>query len=110
MPLSPSIITRRTSSIVPPTSASRAPGVARATALIHSAPARVLPNPRPARINQIRQSPGGESIDGMIVWLPEEKTVLTGNLTGAIYGALPHLSTIRGDRPRSAHAASSTRW
>lgn len=50
----------------------------------------------------VRQAPGGESLDGLTVWLPDESTVLTGNLTGAIWGALPHLSTIRGDRPRSA--------
>jgi alkyl sulfatase BDS1-like metallo-beta-lactamase superfamily hydrolase len=50
----------------------------------------------------LAQAPGGESLDGLTVWLPDEATVLTGNLTGAIWGALPHLSTIRGDRPRSA--------
>jgi alkyl sulfatase BDS1-like metallo-beta-lactamase superfamily hydrolase len=46
--------------------------------------------------------PGGETLDGLAVWLPEEKTVWIGNLMGALWGALPHLSTIRGDRPRSA--------
>src|SRR6201999_1437043 len=46
--------------------------------------------------------PGGETIDGLAVWLAEEKTVWIGNLMGALWGALPHLSTIRGDRPRSA--------
>jgi glyoxylase-like metal-dependent hydrolase (beta-lactamase superfamily II) len=46
--------------------------------------------------------PGGETLDGLAVWLAEERTAWTGNLTGALYGALPHLSTIRGDRPRSA--------
>lgn len=46
--------------------------------------------------------PGGETLDGLAVWLPEEQTVWIGNLMGALWGALPHLSTIRGDRPRSA--------
>ena len=46
--------------------------------------------------------PGGETLDGLAVWLPEERTVWIGNLMGALWGALPHLSTIRGDRPRSA--------
>jgi len=46
--------------------------------------------------------PGGETLDGLALWLPEERTVWIGNLMGALYGALPHLSTIRGDRPRSA--------
>jgi alkyl sulfatase BDS1-like metallo-beta-lactamase superfamily hydrolase len=46
--------------------------------------------------------PGGETLDALAVWLPEERTVWIGNLMGALWGALPHLSTIRGDRPRSA--------
>lgn len=46
--------------------------------------------------------PGGETLDGLAVWLPAERTVWIGNLMGALWGALPHLSTIRGDRPRSA--------
>ena len=46
--------------------------------------------------------PGGETLDGLAVWMPAERTVWIGNLMGALWGALPHLSTIRGDRPRSA--------
>mgnify|MGYP007121597407 CR=1 FL=1 len=30
----------------------------------HSAPVRVLPHPRPARINHVRQSPAGGRCDG----------------------------------------------
>ncbi len=51
---------------------------------------------------EVRQAPAGESLDGLLVWMPDEATVFCGNLMGAIYGALPHLSTIRGDRQRSA--------
>jgi alkyl sulfatase BDS1-like metallo-beta-lactamase superfamily hydrolase len=47
-------------------------------------------------------TPGGETIDSLVVWLPRERIVFTGNLMGAIHGALPHLSTPRGDRQRSA--------
>jgi alkyl sulfatase BDS1-like metallo-beta-lactamase superfamily hydrolase len=46
--------------------------------------------------------PGGETLDGLAIWLPAERTVWIGNMMGALWGALPHLSTIRGDRPRSA--------
>jgi glyoxylase-like metal-dependent hydrolase (beta-lactamase superfamily II) len=46
--------------------------------------------------------PGGETLDGLLVWLPEERIVFSGNLMGALYGQLPHLTTLRGDRPRSA--------
>lgn len=56
------------------------------------------------RSYEVRRAPGGESADGLIVWMPREATVLCGNLMGALYGALPHLSTIRGDRPRSARS------
>jgi alkyl sulfatase BDS1-like metallo-beta-lactamase superfamily hydrolase len=43
----------------------------------------------------------GETLDGLIVWLPDERTLFTGNFMGALYGAMPHFSTIRGDRARS---------
>lgn len=47
-------------------------------------------------------TPGGETLDSLSLWLPGARFVFTGNLTGAIYGALPHLYTPRGDRQRSA--------
>lgn len=56
-PLSPSIITLRTSSMVAPIRAKRKLPSARARRLIHSEPARVFPKPRPAMIIQTRQSP-----------------------------------------------------
>jgi len=43
----------------------------------------------------------GETLDALAVWLPEEKTVFTGNWAGAIHGALPNFYTARGDRDRS---------
>jgi alkyl sulfatase BDS1-like metallo-beta-lactamase superfamily hydrolase len=46
--------------------------------------------------------PGGETLDGLLVWLPASRTVFTGNLMGALFPQVPHLSTIRGDRLRSA--------
>ena len=46
-------------------------------------------------------TPSGETLDSMIVWLPAERVLFTGNLFGAIYGALPHFYTLRGDRQRS---------
>jgi alkyl sulfatase BDS1-like metallo-beta-lactamase superfamily hydrolase len=47
---------------------------------------------------------GGESLDGLIVWLPDDRIVFTGNLTYAVPGGLAHLTTIRGDRMRSVVA------
>ncbi|GAA0317587.1 hypothetical protein GCM10009087_29980 [Sphingomonas oligophenolica] len=43
----------------------------------------------------------GETQDSIAVWLPEERTVFTGNWAGAIHGALPNFYTARGDRQRS---------
>jgi hypothetical protein len=61
-PLTPSTIARRVSSMLAPTRAMRTPRRPVASRWIHSAPARVLPNPRPAIISQVRQpSAGGSS-------------------------------------------------
>ena len=65
IPLSPKIITSRTCATVSPTSAIRAQrpasrGPAPSTQLrTHSAPARVLPAPRPPMMIQLRQHPSG---------------------------------------------------
>ena len=67
MPLSPNTITSRTCSIVSPTSATRrerptSNGREPSTsARTHSAPARVLPAPRPPMTTHVRQSPSGGS-------------------------------------------------
>ena len=47
-------------------------------------------------------TPGGETTDSLIVWLPKEGAVFVGNLFGPIFGHLPNLYTIRGDKIRSA--------
>ncbi|MGI9576589.1 MAG: alkyl sulfatase dimerization domain-containing protein [Microthrixaceae bacterium] len=47
-------------------------------------------------------TPGGETFDALVVWLPEERTLFTGNLTGPLFGHVPNLVTIRGDRYRDA--------
>lgn len=46
--------------------------------------------------------PGGETANCLAVWLPEQRTLLVGNHMGALYGAIPNIYTLRGDRPRSA--------
>lgn len=51
---------------------------------------------------QILWAPGGETCSAVIVWLPEERTAVVGNLFGPIFGNQPNLNTIRGDKPRSA--------
>lgn len=46
--------------------------------------------------------PGGETTDALVVWLPDTSTVFTGNLTGPLFGHVPNLVTMRGDRYRDA--------
>jgi alkyl sulfatase BDS1-like metallo-beta-lactamase superfamily hydrolase len=42
----------------------------------------------------------GETIDSMIVWLPEHKVALISNLLGPLFPHFPNLNTLRGDRYR----------
>ncbi len=46
--------------------------------------------------------PGGETTDALVVWLPDSRTLFTGNLTGPLFGHVPNLVTMRGDRYRDA--------
>jgi len=43
---------------------------------------------------------GGETLDSLVVWMPKEATVFTGNLTGPLFGHVPNLYTLRGDKIR----------
>lgn len=47
-------------------------------------------------------TPGGETRSAVVVWLPEEKVAIVGNLFGPLFGNQPNLNTLRGDKPRSA--------
>ena len=49
--------------------------------------------------------PGGETTDSLVVWLPDERICLCGNTFGPIFGHIPNLVTIRGDRYRDALTA-----
>ena len=53
---------------------------------------------------ELYSTPGGETTDSLVVWLPEERTVFTGNLMGPLFGHVPNLYTVRGDKIRSALA------
>jgi len=43
---------------------------------------------------------GGETLDSLIVWMPKERVLFTGNLTGPLFGHVPNLYTLRGDKIR----------
>lgn len=47
-------------------------------------------------------TPGGEALESVVVWMPNERIVFTGNLFGPVFLAMPNLVTMRGDRPRLA--------
>ena len=55
--------------------------------------------------------PGGETTDSLAVWLPEARVAFTGNVFGALFGHVPNLVTMRGDRYRDplAYVASVDR-
>jgi glyoxylase-like metal-dependent hydrolase (beta-lactamase superfamily II) len=46
--------------------------------------------------------PGGETTDSLVVWLPAERICLCGNVFGPLFGHIPNLVTMRGDRYRDA--------
>jgi glyoxylase-like metal-dependent hydrolase (beta-lactamase superfamily II) len=51
---------------------------------------------------ELYATPGGETLDSLVVWMPEERICFTGNLSSALFGHFPNLVTIRGDRYREA--------
>jgi alkyl sulfatase BDS1-like metallo-beta-lactamase superfamily hydrolase len=53
---------------------------------------------------ELLAAPGGEATDGLLIWMPQSRTVFVGNLMGPMFGHIPNLYTIRGDKIRSAQA------
>ncbi|MEL7207030.1 MAG: MBL fold metallo-hydrolase [Actinomycetota bacterium] len=49
---------------------------------------------------QLLHVPGGETVDSLVVWLPEEGVLISGNFFSALFGHIPNLVTLRGDRLR----------
>ena len=47
-------------------------------------------------------TPGGETRSAVIVWMPDDKVAIVGNLFGPLFGNQPNLNTLRGDKPRWA--------
>lgn len=54
------------------------------------------------RTFELISTPGGEARSALVVWMPEDKVVIVGNLFGPLFGNQPNLNTLRGDKPRSA--------
>ncbi|MBI4518009.1 MAG: MBL fold metallo-hydrolase [Deltaproteobacteria bacterium] len=51
---------------------------------------------------ELLATPGGETTDSLVVWLPQHRICFCGNLFSALFGHIPNLVTIRGDRYRDA--------
>jgi alkyl sulfatase BDS1-like metallo-beta-lactamase superfamily hydrolase len=49
---------------------------------------------------ELLATPGGETLDSMIIWMPDRGICFAGNLFSALFGHFPNLVTIRGDRYR----------
>lgn len=49
---------------------------------------------------QLHATPGGETIDSMVVWLPQHGILFSGNCFGPLFPHFPNLNTIRGDKYR----------
>jgi glyoxylase-like metal-dependent hydrolase (beta-lactamase superfamily II) len=52
------------------------------------------------RTFELIHAPEGETVDNILVWLPKEKIVFTGNTFGPVFLSMPFLNTLRGDKPR----------
>lgn len=51
---------------------------------------------------ELLSTPGGETTDSIVVWLPDHRICFCGNLFSALFGHFPNLVTVRGDRYREA--------
>ena len=52
------------------------------------------------RTFQLISAPEGETVDNIVVWMPNEKVLFTGNTFGPVWLSMPFLNTLRGDKPR----------
>lgn len=51
---------------------------------------------------ELISTPGGETVDSMVVWIPHRGVALVGNVFSALFGHFPNLVTLRADRLRFA--------
>jgi alkyl sulfatase BDS1-like metallo-beta-lactamase superfamily hydrolase len=47
-------------------------------------------------------APGGETVDSLVVWLPQHRIALLSNLFGPLFPHFPNFNTLRGDKYRFA--------
>jgi glyoxylase-like metal-dependent hydrolase (beta-lactamase superfamily II) len=49
---------------------------------------------------ELYATPGGETIDSCVVWLPQHRILFCGNVFGPLFPHFPNFNTIRGDKYR----------
>ena len=49
---------------------------------------------------ELYSTPGGETIDSCVVWLPRQRILFSGNMFGPLFPHFPNFNTIRGDKYR----------
>lgn len=49
---------------------------------------------------ELISTPGGETVDSSVVWLPQHRILFSGNVFGPLFPHFPNLNTIRGDKYR----------
>ena len=49
---------------------------------------------------ELISTPGGETIDSTVIWLPDRRIAFVGNVFSALFGHFPNLVTLRADRLR----------
>jgi glyoxylase-like metal-dependent hydrolase (beta-lactamase superfamily II) len=49
---------------------------------------------------ELHATPGGETVDSCVAWLPQHAVLFSGNVFGPLFPHFPNFNTIRGDRYR----------
>jgi alkyl sulfatase BDS1-like metallo-beta-lactamase superfamily hydrolase len=49
---------------------------------------------------ELHATPGGETVDSCVVWLPQHRILFSGNVFGPLFPHFPNFNTIRGDKYR----------
>lgn len=49
---------------------------------------------------ELYSTPGGETVDSSVIWLPQHRILFSGNVFGPLFPHFPNFNTIRGDKYR----------
>ena len=49
---------------------------------------------------ELHSTPGGETVDASVVWLPQHRIAMVSNLFGPLFPHFPNFNTLRGDKYR----------